>query len=260
MTDTQSESDRAASASTSAMRADRGIEDAVVVEDPNLPVDVETAHASANEPIVATTDPGAVQTVPRAATGPTHHVVYVQAPEPPAKAGNRGIGSLIAIASGVVYAVAFAVVVSIILLAQVGRVSFDFIALPSFYVPVLFYVIGLVLLVLVLNRAGWGAYVFGSIIVGLVVYFGSIAVLVLGRGIVLLTPAEAGTQVASALIDPFVIAAGLVAREVALWTGALISRRGRRVKARNADARAQYERDVLDRRAEHDRAAAAAAS
>ena len=43
--------------------------------------------------------------------------------------------------------------------------------------------------------------------------------------------------------------AAVVAREVAIWTGAILSRRGRKLKARNAEARAAYEREAAERRA-----------
>lgn len=219
---------------------DEIIEDAVVVDESAVPVE---ATVEPSEPVA-----------------PAPHVVYVQTPVPPKKAGNRGIGSVLAIVSGLIYAVAFALVVVIILAVQTGQVAFGFIAQPSFYVPVLFYIIGLVLLVLILNRAGWAAYVLGSILVGLLVYFGTIGVLLLGGGIVLETPAVAAELFNSALGNPFAIAAGLVAREVSLWVGAFISRRGRKLKVRNAEAHADWERELAAKRAEGERAASAAAA
>jgi hypothetical protein len=236
------------------------VEDAVIVEDdtatPVEVVEVETAHATENEPVVATPDPASVGSAP----APAQQVIYVQAPVAPRAFGNRGLGSLLALASGIAFGVLFALVVLVMLSAQVGRVSFNFVAQPTFYVPVLFYVIGLVLLVLLLNRAGWAAYVVGSILVGLFVYFGTVGVLVLGQGIVLMTPTDAALLFNAALRDPFVIAAALVAREVSLWSGAIIARRGRRLKARNAEARAAYERELAEKRAEHERGASAAAT
>jgi len=249
----------ATSAGTPRTPDDGIVEDAVIVDEATgEAVEVETVHATETEPVVATIDAGAVATEPPVA--PAQQIVYVRTPEAPKKAGNRGIGSLLAIASAVIYAIAFAVVVVVILGVQFGRSSLTFIAQPEFYVPVLFYVIGLVLLVLILNRAGWAAYVVGSLLVGVFVYFGTIGVLVLGRGIVLMTPVEAAALFNAALRDPFVIAAALVAREVSLWIGALISRRGRRLKVRNAEARAAYDRDLAESRAERERANAAPAT
>lgn len=253
------------------------VDEVVVVDESGTPVrteavpptvvEVEAVHATATEPVVATTDASAAviptpeperQPVPVAAAAP--QVVYVQAPAEPKKKGNRGIGALIALASALVYAIVFALVVFLITLVQSGQATFAFVTDASFYVPVLFYVIGLVLLVLILNRAGWAAYVVGSILVGVVVYFGTIAVIALGQGVVMMTPAEAGFVFSAGLFNPFVIAAALVAREVSLWMGHLISRRGRRIKTRNAEARDAWQRELAETRAERDRAATASAS
>lgn len=225
------------------------------------PVAIESVHATPMEPVVATGDPAAVAIpepvaapVPEptpVASGPQY--VYVHAPAEPKKHGNRGIGSLIAVGSAIVYAAVFAIVVFVIRLVLVNGVTFAFVLQPSFYVPVLFYVIGLVLLVLVLNRAGWAAYVVGSILVGVLVYFGTIGVLALGQNVLAMTSQTAGLVFGALVFDPYVIAAALVAREVSLWMGHLISRRGRRVKARNAEARDAWQRELADTRAERDR-------
>ena len=224
------------------------IEDAVVVEEP-------AATTAPSEPTKV--EPVVIDS-PSAET-PSPQVVYVQTPAPPKKKGNRGIGSVLAIASGIIFAAAFALVVAAIAnLSGIGRFTVTFLAQPSFYVPVLFYIIGAVLLVVIVNRAGWAAYVLGSIFVGLVVYFGTVGVLLLGHGVILKTPAEAAALLALGLTNPLVIAAGLVAREVSMWTGALISRRGRRLKVRNATAHETWEREVAQKKAEHERTSAAA--
>ena len=182
--------------------------------------------------------------------------VYVEAPNPPKKRGNRGVGSLIAVLSALIFGVVFAVVVALILAARNGEFTFDFVSRPTFWVPVLFFAVGFVLLVLIVNRASWWVHVIGSVFVGLFVYFGTVATLLFINGIFGETPEEAGRLIAAALVDPFVIAAALVAREVSLWMGLAISARGRRLKARNAEARADYEMQVADRRAEYERARA----
>ncbi|MBK4348412.1 hypothetical protein [Lacisediminihabitans changchengi] len=184
--------------------------------------------------------------------------VYVEAPNPPKKRGNRGIGSLVALLSAVIFGLIFALVVALIIAARTGDFSFDFVSRPTFWVPVLFFAIGFVLLVLIINRAGWWVHVIGSLFVALFVYFGTVATLLVINGIFGETPSEAGRLVAAALVDPFVIAAALVARETALWMGLAIAARGRRMKARNAEARTEYEMQMADRRAEYERRAESA--
>ena len=54
------------------------------------------------------------------------------------------------------------------------------------------------------------------------------------------------------------IVSALLAREVSMWVGAGIAARGRRVKERNIVARETYDRELAEKRAEHERGAATA--
>lgn len=231
---------------------DEVIEDAVVVDE--TPVIVEEAAASETEPVVATADPAGVPTE----TGP--RVVYVQVPAAPRQLGNRGVGSLIAVLSAVVFTAILALVTAIISVANGRTLSFAFLARADFYIPTLFFLVSFVILVLLVNRAKWWAFIIGSLVVAVVVYFGSIGLGLLTQQVILATPDEASAMFRSSLGNPFVIAAALVAREVALWTGGIISRRGARLRARNLESRAAYERELATTRAEHERAAASAAT
>ena len=188
---------------------------------------------------------------PATPTGP--RVVYVETPEPPKKKGNRGVGALIALLSSVVFGVLFVGVFYVIFYLTTGRSYLGFVSSLSFYLPVLFFAVGFVLLVLILNRARWGAYVFGSIFVGLFVYFGTIATVLLLNGVLSGTAAQASADFYEALANPTVIAAGLLAREVSLWMGAAISARGRRIKARNVEAQEAFERDAAQQKADYER-------
>lgn len=191
--------------------------------------------------------------------------VYVHAPTAPQKKGNRGIGSLIALLSAVVFAAFYAGVVLVVIPAfapprAVGFEFLDFILSSVFFVPVLVFAVAFILLVLILNRAGWWAYVIGSLFVGLFVYFASIGILLVFSGSIGSTTSEGIALFRSALQSPVTIIAGLVAREVALWMGAAIASRGRKVKARNAEAISAYDRDSARARADYERAVAANAS
>jgi hypothetical protein len=187
-------------------------------------------------------------------------VVYVQAPIPPRLRGNRGVGSLLAVLGAVVFAVLFAVasVVAFLLNRDADPLStFSlFIQNAVFGVPVLVFLVAFVLLVLIVNRAGWPAHVFGSLLVGLAVYFGSIGILLhIGNIGAAATGDEPGTFGALAL-NPFVIIAALVAREVSIWMGLAISARGRRVKARNVELVDAWEREHAETKARYERAGA----
>jgi hypothetical protein len=186
---------------------------------------------------------------------PAHDVVFVAAPTPPKKKGNRGIGVLLAALSTILFLVIYVAVVVLINTLQGRGGSLEFLANIRFYLPVLLFAIGFILLAVLANRAGWWSFVLGSFFVGAFVYFGTVGLLLLSEA-TNLTPQTAVTAFRGLLISPIVIAAGLVAREVSLWVGAAISARGRRVKARNAEARAEFDREQAEHRAEMERTGA----
>lgn len=192
-----------------------------------------------------TADPATVAPVqghaPASDTGPAApQVVYVTAPTPPKPRNNHLAGVPIAALASLVFTIVLAVILAVLASTTVGF-TVSLLATPIFYVPVILFVVAFVLLALIVNRGGWWAYIIGSIVVAAVVYFGSIAVIVLIRssssGSFGITPQD----FAAGLSSPIIIGAGLLAREVALWGGAIISRFGRRVKARNAESLAAFE-------------------
>ncbi len=220
------------------------------------PVETETDPAAVEipEPVSAPSpSPAYVETAPLAATSAASmQTIYVPAPIAPRKKGNRGIGVLIALASTIIFAALYAVVLAIILSFGNGVFRFNFLASIDFYIPVIFFFAGFVILVLIVNRAAWWSYVLGSIFVGLFAYFGTVGTGLIIGNVFGETPSGAARLFAQALANPFVIAAALLAREVSMWMGAAISARGRRVKARNAEANAAFERESADRHAEYE--------
>ena len=221
---------------------DEVIEDAVIVDEA-VPAETDT--------VVAVSEPDA------AATEASSRVVYLHVPPAPKKRGNRGLGSAIAVVSAIVFTGLLALVYAFIAFLNSGVFAFSFLSRAEFFIPTLFFVIGFVLLVLIVNRASWWAFIIGSLLVGFFVYFGAIGLTLVTAGIITSTPADASQQFALALRAPFFIVAALLAREVALWTGGIISRRGRRLRARNIESREAYERELASTKAEHERAAAA---
>jgi hypothetical protein len=116
------------------------------------------------------------------------------------------------------------------------------------------FLVAFVLLVLVVNRAAWPAYIFGSILVAAAVYFGSIGILMLLGVVVGAGDGEALGSFGALATNPIIIIAALVAREVSIWMGLAISARGRRVKARNHEIVDEWEREHADTRAQYERA------
>ncbi|MFC6356849.1 hypothetical protein [Luethyella okanaganae] len=179
--------------------------------------------------------------------------VYVQAPTPPKDKGNRGAGILIALVAVVAYALIYSGVTYLIgvyygTLRGVADVtttneSFaQFLTLPVFYVPVVFFFLALTVLVAIVNRGGWWAYVLGAFAVAIVVYLSYIGGSLLTVQAWNMTPSEAAGFVSQRWLDPLAIAAAVIAREVPVWFGAWIASQGRKVTAGNLAAMKEYDR------------------
>ncbi|MCY7326745.1 MAG: hypothetical protein LH605_11540, partial [Microbacteriaceae bacterium] len=202
-------------------------------------------------------------TVPTVPAAPQPERIFVPpAPVARKRKGNRGIGSLIAVVSVVIFGIFYALVATVIVAIaapqqNVLETVLRFLVDPVFYVPGILFVVGFVIVVLLVNRAAWWAFVFGSLIVGGIVYFGTIGAQLLIENVFAMSPSAAAATFAALAINPFVIAAGLIARETSMWIGAAISSRGRRMKARNLAAREEFEKATAAHRAEYDRSYAA---
>jgi hypothetical protein len=245
----------------------------VAVEEPAVEKKPRKAKAEKAADAEADTEVAAADETPATATGEVppaqsdfagREVVYVQAPVPPKLRGNRGIGSALAVLGAIGFAVLYALacIVAFVLKGDDEPMNTFalFIQSAVFWVPVLVFLVAFVLLVLVVNRAGWAAHVFGSLLVGLVVYFGSIGLLLLIANIsAAATGGSVGTFGGLAL-NPFVIIAALAAREVAIWVGLAIAARGRRVKARNVELVDEWEREHAETRALYERAGTASST
>jgi len=225
--------------------------------------EVEVVPAAA-EPVPVTDDPAAIATPAAAppATPPAgapaddagHRVVYVEAPTPPRSRGNRVVGTLLALVGAVVYAGLYALV-SAVLYAVAGREIFGqefgaFVSSAAFWVPILVFVLAFVLEVVIVNRGGWAAHVFGSLLLAFVVYFASIGLLLLVGNVF-----AQSVTFAQIALTPQIIASAVIAREVAVWFGLGIARRGRSVRERNVEARATYDRELAEQRARFTRPA-----
>lgn len=183
------------------------------------------------------------------ATRPTsplggERVVYRDAPVPPTPHSNRVVGALLAAAGAVVFALLFALAGAFVIAAfpgGFGKLTFGgFLSDAAFWVPVLLFALGFVLVVLLLNRAAWWLHVLGSLLVAALVYLGTIGIALLLN---LVTNENPGAGFGTYAAAPFVLVATVIAREVSIWVGFLIARRGGRLKARNAEERAAFDRE-----------------
>jgi hypothetical protein len=111
---------------------------------------------------------------------------------------------------------------------------------------VLAFFIGMVVLIQILNRARWWAYILGGLFVAVFVYFVYIGAGLIDAQYWLRNSDEFAILMRSAWVSPLAVLAGVIAREVSIWTGAWLAARGRKLKARNAEAQADYEQQVAD--------------
>ncbi|MDI2098556.1 hypothetical protein [Ruicaihuangia caeni] len=177
-------------------------------------------------------------------------VVYVTQPNPPRDRGNRGIGALLAIAAAIIFALLYAGA-AMLLITVVNQGVFEVDSVTSFFlnaafwVPVAVFAVTYVLLAVLVNRAGWWAHALGGLVVALLTYFSFVAVAVWSAG---------GTVDDFRRLDlwfhPLAVSVFVLAREVPIWFGAASGARGRRVRARNIEAREQYDREQAAARAE----------
>jgi hypothetical protein len=180
------------------------------------------------------------------APAPTAVPTPIAPPVAPARKGNRVFGAAIAIAGAVVFAVAYAVVAFLFFafnpaVDEAAATLLRFLGNAAFIVPVVFFAIAFALLAVILNRAGWWAFIVGGFLVAAVVYAGSIVGAFISVEGWAMSPDARGDFLRSLLMDPLPITAGIIAREVSVWAGAWVSARGRRLTAKNRAARAEFE-------------------
>ncbi|WP_158865649.1 hypothetical protein [Leifsonia sp. AG29] len=219
------------------------------------PAEPERAPAAAAATGVAT---GAAATTAAAAAATVQPVtpIYLQHPHPPKKKSNRGLGILIALVGTVAFAALWSL--AVVVVGALLTPSNEFVqALIDFYTggpgfgirgwaPVIAFFIGMVVLIQILNRSRWWAYILGGLVVAVFVYFVYIGASLVALQVGARSPEEMAVLLRTAWVNPFAVLAGVIAREISIWTGAWLAARGRKLKARNAEAQADYEEQVAD--------------
>lgn len=163
--------------------------------------------------------------------------------EPVRRKGNRLAGLAIALLTTAVFAALYLVALTAVRMlidAVAGdpvQVALDQGPTAVFLYPVVAFFVGLALIVLAVNRAGWWAYVLGGFFVALLT--GAAALVGAWSAIGGLAVPQDRAVLVDFLRDPAVLvavlAAGVLAREVSVWGGGLIAGRARGVKRRNAE-------------------------
>ncbi|WP_210479825.1 hypothetical protein [Naasia sp. SYSU D00948] len=229
-------------------------------ESREVPAVSAPAVTPAAPPVPAPTTPVQQTGEQPVAAPPAPVPVYLESPVPPKKKGNRGFGILMSLLAALAYALVWAGVAALIIALnttgdRVVESLTSFLASPVYWGPIIVFALGMIVLSLIVNRGGWAWWLIGGFLAAVAVYFGY-----LGSGLLTvaqqLTPNDVPGFIGSIAASPLAIASAVVAREVSIWFGLATSARGKKVKARNAEARQNYERESAERRAEYDRARA----
>lgn len=207
----------------------------IVRDGASIPVDDETGRA--------------------AAAGGTP-IVLVEEPQPPRRKGARGVGFAVALLAAVIFAALFAAA-----FFAVGYLfDRDFDALqtaqdvwlrPSWLLPVIVFFVAYWLVTLIVNRAGWWAHVLGAFIVAILVYAAHIGGAYMeelgGWGEYASVPGIAPQELGQLLLAPLSVLAFVIAREVPVWVGGIVARRGRRAREWNRQANDDFQRENAER-------------
>ena len=237
-------------------------QDRVIVAEP-----IETPSAAA-EPTVGVADTPARDGEIRISADHPMAALYMQSPMPPDLKGNRGAGFFISLLATLAFALIYAAIIAVWIAPTYPPSTFltegllPWIMSWGFIAGVVAFLIGLVILVMIFGRAGWWAYVIFSLFVGVLVWFATAATFAITG-----TPDASAAEYADTLmltggrIDQAIaimkslaftaptLGAAIAAREVAIWFGAWIGRRGRKVTAKNAELLKEYEAALAEVRA-----------
>lgn len=218
--------------------------------------DRDSDSALARDETPTTVAPAAAHAGAGAAAGTTApaqpQVVYVSAPTPPRKKGARGVGAAVVLLSTGIFAVLYAAITAVLALtlrAEGINGIADYLATPPFWLPVVVFFLAHLLLVIIVNRAGWWAHVLGGFLVAVVVWLGFIGAAFIASGTIGGTAADQQAVFLQQLVNPLGVAAAVLAREIPIWVGGIVARRGRTVTTRNAEARERYESEMAEHRA-----------
>ena len=178
--------------------------------------------------------------------------IFLQRPEPPKRKSNRGISILIALVGTVAFAVLWAV--AVVVVGAMLTPSSEFLPVLTQYfttqlagwAPIVAFFVGMVVLIQIINRARWWAYILGGLVVAVFVYLVYIGAELSDAHYLSRNAEEQALILSRVWVNPFAVLAGVIAREMSVWTGAWLAARGRKLKARNAEAQADYEQQLAD--------------
>ncbi|MCR8671433.1 hypothetical protein, partial [Agrococcus sp. HG114] len=190
-------------------------------------------------------------------------IVLVEEPVPPRRKGARGVGAAVVLLATLIFALLLAAAsFAVGYLFDRGFDATETLETlwlrPSFLLPVIVFLVAYLVLALIVNRAGWWAHVLGGFLVAALVYLAHIAGAFMEseggwEGYTALPGIDAG-DLAPLLLAPLSVLAFVIAREVPIWVGGIVSRRGRRAREWNRQAMDDFNAENTERLAAYERA------
>ena len=185
--------------------------------------------------------------------------IFVQAPEPPRKRGNRGATGLIGLVAALVFAglyggalYAWQLFVNVVpamnmqpILDPTDFIN-DVLLSGPYWVTVVAFWLAFWLLGVFVNRARWWSWVVLGLFVALVTYAGFLGGVFFEAPFWNITPTQGIELLKNTAFAPVGLFAFIIAREVTIWFGGWASRRGARITAHNKEARDEYERVMAE--------------
>jgi hypothetical protein len=207
--------------------------------------------APAGEPAITASEPVPPESAATASAPAAQTPIFVQAPEPPRVRGNRAAAGAIGILAALVFALLyFAATLGVravngeVTLDNIGDASLQIVTSLGFWTTVVVFFLGFWLLGAILNRARWAAWVLLGVFVAVIAYGGHILGALVDAPFWRLTASQGVEEAQRQMLSPLAIAALVFAREITVWFGAWVARRGARVTERNEAAQAEYERTL----------------
>lgn len=222
--------------------------------------DAPTDHADAADAADVKADtstplaPPAAEEAPAVAVTPAAAptAIFVQAPEEPRRRGNRAFAGAVGLVAAVIFALVY--LAGALLLNDDGAALKSGEALGDaavaaltswwFWTPVVVFFLAFWLLGAFLNTAKWGYWVVFGLLVGLAAVGGHALGQIFQIGVTKVTPAEGLDTAVKAIFSPMGLVAFVAGRELPVWLGGWIARRGRKVIAANAEAQEEFQRTI----------------
>jgi len=177
--------------------------------------------------------------------------IFVQAPEAPRPRGNRGAAGAIGLLAALVFAVLYlAATLGLGLLtgrldvAGLPEAALDALATWGLWVPTVAFFFGFWFLGAIINRGRWGHWVVWGLVVGVIAWGGHLLGALFAAPFWMLTARQGVDLLVDNVLAPLAIVAFVLGRELTIWFGAWVARRGRRVTEINDEAQREYERTL----------------